>query len=90
MNLFSTGQRYPMRNGEAEVEVVATDLTDSFKGVRFSVGGVVRYTDGRVEMMTWTGRGEFSPSVKESGLDLLPSPIRRDRQPGHSGYIQSL
>jgi hypothetical protein len=90
MSLFSVGQRYPMRNGEAEVEVVATDLTDMLKGARFSVGGVVRHHDGRVEMMTWTGRGQFSPSVKDSGLDLLPSPIRRDGQRFPAGYIQSL
>lgn len=90
MSLFSVGQCYPLRNGEAEVDVVATDLTDSVKGVRFSVGGVVRYHDGRAEMMTWTGSGQFSPDVKDSGLDLIPAPIRRDRQPASSEYIKSL
>ena len=79
MQRIEVGQRWNLRNGEAMVDIVATDLTDSWKGQNFRVGGVVRYRTGEVELMAWDGEGNYSPHICASGLDLHT--LVRDRQP---------
>lgn len=79
MSTIEVGQQWGLRNGDATVDIVATDLTDSWKGQRFRVGGVVRYKSGEVELMAWDSAGRYSPHICESGLDLHT--LVRDRQP---------